>query len=86
MNKSNESKVRIDQQVNGFMSRNAADFSRGQVAFFADEASTNFAKKIFDNAIMDGVSYDQFRKAIVIVDDGFYNKMTKMENLFQEKP
>ena len=83
--------IRIDSDIVNHIKRlNLDGFSAGRSlvgnpATIADEKTIDLFKEIKKVVKENGASYDQTRKALIMVDESFYQNLLKKENPFKEK-
>ncbi|HFC9361585.1 TPA: hypothetical protein QFP86_001766 [Enterococcus faecium] len=83
--------IRIDSDIVNHIKRlNLDGFSAGRSlvgnpATIADEKTIGLFKEIKKVVKENGASYDQTRKALIMVDESFYQNLLKKENPFKEK-
>ncbi|HCD6348440.1 TPA: hypothetical protein NDU11_002643, partial [Enterococcus faecium] len=83
--------IRTDSDIVNHIKRlNLDGFSAGRSlvgnpATIADEKTIGLFKEIKKVVKENGASYDQTRKALIMVDESFYQNLLKKENPFKEK-
>ncbi|MBA5273648.1 hypothetical protein HWD78_06715 [Enterococcus hirae] len=83
--------IRIDSDIANHIKRlNLDGFSAGRslvgnTATIADDKTIDLFQEIKEVVKENGASYDQTRKALIMVDESFYQNLLKKENPFKEK-
>ncbi|EGP4808380.1 hypothetical protein FP329_002185 [Enterococcus faecium] len=84
-------RIRIDSDIMNHIKRlNLDGFSAGRslvgnTATVADDKTIDLFQEIKEVVKENGASYDQTRKALIMVDESFYQNLLKKENPFKEK-
>lgn len=82
--------IRIDSDILNHIKRlNLDGFSAGRslvgnTATVADDKTIDLFQEIKEVVKENGASYDQTRKALIMVDESFYQNLLKKENPFKE--